>query len=135
MEIENAALISLFIAMGWCLIRVVEFFIKKYGKNDSTKDDKQIKCLENIENMVKHLENVHNVLDDNNIPKWYIPREILPIVKETLSIIYKLKEDLVRVSNDQHVSIEKMVDLISSQKLVTERLGDLILLWTKNLKD
>lgn len=160
MEIGGAALTGLFIGMAWALIKVVEYFVKKYGKvpekAEPTEDHKKIDsiyqqcmlcakfgnltdyqkiCLENIEKAVKHLDELHSVYDENHVPRWYMPGEVLFLVRnihnEIDSMSDDLKEELNRISMGQSVSVEKISELINSQKLVTERLGDLITLWSK----
>jgi hypothetical protein len=160
MELGGAALTGLFIGMAWALVRVVEFFVKKYGKNVSEAvlideqakklDEIYSKCtsnkfgmltssqesrLENIEKMVEHLDELHSVYDENHVPKWYFPREMLLIVRAIHRDIDEmnddLKEELGRIGAGQSISVGKISELINSQKLVTERLGDLITLWSK----
>lgn len=164
MEIGGAALTGLFIGMAWALVRAVEYFVKKYGKNTEKLSlaDEQAKkldevhqqclscgrfgpltksqkdCLEGIEKVVRHLDELHSVYDENHVPKWYVPREMLLTVRAMHSEIDAmsddLKEELVKISAGQSISVEKISELINSQKLVTERLGDLITLWSKVMR-
>jgi hypothetical protein len=163
MELGSAAVTGLFIGMAWALVRVVEYFVKKYGKaekvglNDELSKqiseihqqcmscnrygvltEHQENCLENIEKLVKHLDELHSVYDENHVPKWYVPKEILSIVRSITNDIDNmsddLKEELGKISAGQSISVEKISELINSQKLVTERLGDLITLWSKAVK-
>jgi len=164
MEIGGAAITGLFIGMAWALIRVVEYFIKKYGKNTDkislideqvkklneihqqcglwsrygVLTESQIKYLEDINKAVEHLDELHSVYDENHVPKWYVPGGILLTVRAIHSDIDSmtddLKEELIRINAGQSISVEKISELINSQKLVTERLGDLITLWSKVMK-
>jgi hypothetical protein len=162
MELGGAALTGLFLGMAWALVRVVEYFVKKYGKNTEkfSLSDEQAKkleeihnlicgrfnsisehqqtCLEGIERAVRHLDELHSVYDDNHVPKWYVPKEILDIVRLIHNDIDRmsddLKEELSKIGAGQSISVEKISELINSQKLVTERLGDLITLWYKVMK-
>ena len=164
MEIGSAALAGLFMAMGWALVKTVEFFVKKYGKNavvqldnEQTRQLKEIyqQCvlqtrfgaltknqeirLKDIEKSVIHLDELHSVYDENHIPTWYVPRGLLSLARSINNDINimsdDLKEELGRISAGQSISVEKISDLITSQKLVTERLGDLINLWSKVMKN
>lgn len=164
MEIGGAALTGLFIGMVWALVKVVEYFIKKYGKatekislpDDQVKKleevhqqcmscgrygpltESQKECLERIEKIVSHLDELHSVYDENHVPKWYVPREMLLTVRaihnEIDAMGDDLKEELGKIGAGQSVSVEKISELINSQKLVTERLGDLITLWSKAMR-
>lgn len=164
MELGSAALTGLFIGMAWALVRVVEYFVRKYGKNterycltdDQAKkleeihtmfgiyqkygmlSDGQEKTIENIEKMVKSLYELHCVYDDNHVPRWYVPKEILTSVraiqKDIDTMHDNLRDEINRIGTGQSVSIEKMSELINSQRLVTERLGDLINIWAKVMK-
>jgi hypothetical protein len=159
MEISSAALVSLFIGMGWALIRVVEFFIKKYSKNGKTclteeqnkmlyevytsivKSDlnnmlkKQEEMLDNIHKLIEHLDDLHSVYDENHVPKWYFPKEILQLSRSIFNEVKILDDEISgeisRMSAGQSIMVDKISDLINSQKLVTEKLNDLIILWTK----
>jgi myo-inositol catabolism protein IolC len=160
MEITSSALTGLFIGMVWALVKVVEYFVKKYGKEkyvslppeQSNKLNEvflrcsdcqrygsltinQTKSLETIEDDVAKLRELHEVYDANHVPKWYVPSEILAMVKNVNKDIdnmsVALKDELNKISAGQSISVEKMSELITSQKLVTERLGDLITLWAK----
>jgi len=164
MELGGAALTGLFIAMAWALIKTVEFFIKKYGKttdkaelvNGQAKklDDihkqcmscgrfgvltqSQINSLSVIEKLVKRLDELHSVYDNNHVPKWYVPGEMMLTVRSIHHNIDlmtdDLKDELGKLNAGQSISVEKISELINSQKLVTERLGDLITLWSKVMK-
>jgi len=162
MDIQNPALVGIFVGMAWALIRVVEYFVKKYrGDNKVYLVDEhfnllkdiheqcslcgrfgplttsQTQSLENIEKISNHLDNLHSVFDDNHVPKWYFPKEMMKEIKTIHNDIGQLsltlRNEFVKLSSGQSVSIEKMSELINAQKLITERLGDLVVLWTQSL--
>lgn len=163
MEIQGPALTGIFLGMVWALVKVVEYFLKKYKKEElslnteqsavlkeihercsncgrfGTLTAAQIKTLENIEKISIHLDDLHSVYDENHIPKWYVPKEILPEIKQLHNEINKvnniLRNEFLQISTGQSVSINKMSELINSQKLVTERLGDLVVLWSKSINN
>jgi hypothetical protein len=158
MELTGSAITALFVGLVWTLIKVVGYFIsKKNGKSGLTSEqDKQIAethtylsemnkygvltkdqkdLVYEIHDIVKDLKEVHSVYDENHVPKWYIPSELLPLVRQIHtsmdSLCKEMEENLGDVKSDQRVLVEKVVDLISSQKLMVERLGDLITKLTK----
>lgn len=164
MEIGGAALTGLFIAMAWALVKTVEYFVKKYGKSNGAEisnetikkideiykqcmncgrygslTNKQAETLGEINKGIKHLDELHSVYDENHVPKWYVPKEILFMVRSIHNDIDTmndgLKEELGKIIAGQSISVEKISELINSQKLVTERLGDLITLWAKVMKN
>lgn len=164
MEIGGAALTGLFIAMAWALVKTVEYFIKKYGRTQGSEISNEIlkkvdeiykQCMKNdrfgsltnqqneilecINKGVRHLDELHSVYDENHVPKWYVPKEILSVVRSIHNDIDimndGLKEELSKITAGQSISVEKISELINSQKLVTERLGDLITLWAKVMKN
>jgi hypothetical protein len=162
MELGSAALTGLFVGMGWALVRVVEYFVKKYRDEKVSLNDDQTKklneiystclslgkygtltheqerSLNEIKKNVAHLDELHSVYDDNHVPKWYVPKDTLSLVRSihnnVKTINEEFEDELNKISAGQSVLVEKMSDLINSQKLVTERIGDLIILWSKITK-
>jgi len=122
MEINHAALAGLFVALVWVLIKVVEFFLKKYGngkseKNDSDKILKEINnfklqilyynsVLLDIQKCIKHLDELHCVYDDNHVPIWFVPREILPKIREISNDIDRMHDSLRERSEERRVGKE-----------------------------
>jgi len=148
MTITGSALTALFIGLVWTLIKVVEYFIKKNKEkgNEYQIGQEQSKLFEickrlqyldelesvidNIEDKIKKLDEMHSVYDENRVPKWYVQSEILMLVRQIhnkLDIFEKeLEEDIYIIKNGQTAIIEKILDLLNAQKLMVERLGDLI---------
>jgi len=154
MEITGSALTALFVGLVWTLIKVVEHFISKRNGGKKALTPEQEKCLSEIHtqfleiekygiltkdqkmlfyethDMVKDIKEMHVVYDENHVPKWYVPSELLPLVRKihlSLGLLCKeMEENISDVKGDQKVLVEKVVDLITSQKLMVERLGDLI---------
>jgi len=154
MEITGSALTALFVGLVWTLMKVVEYFIsKRNGKKHglTEEQDKQLKeiyegsqrlddiekslgemdkVLDELKEKVKHLDELHSVYDDNRVPKWYVSSEILPTVRKihtSLEMVRKeMEEDLDLVKSGQFTLTQRVLDLLSAQKLMVERLGDII---------
>jgi hypothetical protein len=156
MELLNPALTTLFIAMVYALIKVVHHFISKRNgekeghgltemqsetlikihdqitllKEKGTLTESQIELLEKTLKGVIHLDELHSVYDDNHVPKWYVPAHLSESVRNIsllLTILSEKTEDgLAEIKGGQAALIDKLSDLINSQRLMTERLGDLI---------
>jgi len=142
MELGGAALTALFVGLVWTLIKVVGFFVDKSKKNGKDIAPvaigltvEQARKLENINALIKHLDELHSVYDDNRVPKWYVPGEMLVLLRNADSALKSLSNELEdsidKSESGQKAVLDKMSDLINSQKLMTERLGDLITLWSK----
>jgi hypothetical protein len=132
MTIEGSALTALFVALIWVLIKVVEYFISK-NKKDKMQcglTERQEKTLEEARNYSKDLFEMHNVYDENRTPMWIIPPELMKLIRENHSCLELLKKEiddnLDDIKGGQSVVVDKMTNLISSNKIMTERLGDLI---------
>jgi len=133
MEITDSAIIALFSGLVFTLIRVVEFFISKY-KKDKPKDiisdlTKNIENQEEISKKIlehtKHLDEMHSVYNDH-IPAWYVPSDMLELIRENNNSLNILLKYIYSMEDDQRTIINKMLELINSQKLMTDRVGDLI---------
>lgn len=148
MELTGSALTALFIGLVWTLIKVVEYFLSRVSKkqvliNEQDKfNDIFIKLqqfsdlLNVINNNLKHLNEMHLVYDENRVPRWYISPEILPLVRQihnSLEIIGKeFEDDFVIIKTGQTTIIQKILDLLSAQKLMVERLSDIIMKLNKS---
>lgn len=136
MEITDSAIIALFTGLVWTLINVVKFFISKFrkdNKNDNISSlfDPQNKKINELLEKINDLKNMHEVYNDDHIPAWYIPSKMLNLIRENNNYLNILLKDIYNIKDDQHLIIEKMLELIGSQKLMTERLGDLINILSK----
>lgn len=134
MDFTSPALTALFIALVYTLIRVVTHFITKRNGNGnghkSSLTAEQEALLKKIDKHVEALEKMHDVYDENHVPSWYVPAGLLDTVKEvqiSLKILDKeINETLNEIKAGHTILVDKLSDLISSQRLITERLGDLI---------
>lgn len=141
MELTGPAFTGLFIGLIWALIRVVEYFIKRYN---GTKEDSGIKdIVEKIEKncaltaeqaeMLKEISeknnkmfDMHNVYNENHAAAWYYPSEALSLARESHTCLGNLESAIEEVKDGQAIIVNRISDLITSQKLMTERVGDLI---------
>lgn len=145
-DLANPALTALFIAMVYSLIRVVGYFIsKKTGSDKAVLAEEhvsQLECLKKIieenkklmlenKNFVEKMCEMHQVYDSNHVPVWYVPAELLTTVRNINSEITVLNKEIIETMGEikagQTVLVDKLADLINSQRLMTERLGDLII--------
>jgi len=133
MEITDSAIIALFSGLVFTLIRVVEFFISKYKKpkpdniiDNLTKSiNSQEEMSKKILEYTKHLDDMHNVYNDH-VPAWYVPSDMLELTRENNNSLNILLKYIYSMEDDQRTIINKMLELINSQKLMTDRVGDLI---------
>jgi len=138
-DLANPALTALFIATVYTLIRVISYFIsKKIGSDKVSLSEHHAKQLDAlmllVENNHKYLSKInemHEVYDGNRVPVWYVPAELLTTIRHINSEITSLNKDTVDIIGEikagQTVLVDKLSDLINSQRLMTERLGDLIM--------
>jgi hypothetical protein len=152
MELTSSAITAVFIGLVWTLIKVVEYFISRRGSEEKVDKENRkegARVVEAAEVMsklselqaqgtliaemydkVKKLEESHSVVDENLVPRWYVPSELLPLVREmhkSMEIMCReLEDNLSAVKDGQSSLIERILDLVSSQKIMVERLGDLI---------
>lgn len=150
MELTGSVLTALFVGLVWALIRVVEFFVSKYKTTKETgheivlkklQDDlqrtnkEQCNMLGKILQHCENLDNMHSVYNENHVPAWYIPPDMIKLIRENndLSKLLnrELEEHMDEFKDNQDVVVLKMTELIASQKIMTERLGDLISALTK----
>jgi len=154
MEITGSVLTALFVGLVWALIKVVEFFVSKYKtKEYASLDPEHIKIITRIydetnairsnlfkqENILrevfehsKDLYEMHNVFNEDHVPAWYVSPDLIRITRENNIKFIDMLKKIGEVGNDQDVIVSKMSELITSQKLMTERLGDLIFALNKN---
>lgn len=142
MELTGSVLSGLFVALVWAVIRTVEFFIKKYGRS---KEDTEIKELtekvdkafvaatkeqkelfEILLEQSKKMYDMHNVYNENHTAAWYYPSEALTLTRESKNSLENLESAIEEVRDGQAIIVNRISDLITSQKLMTERVGDLI---------
>ena len=150
--LSNSALTALFVGLVWALIKVVEFFISKYKNNKEDKPDilskisndlniltestkSQHKMIEEILRYSEHLDHMHSVYNEDHAPAWYIPSDMITLVRDnnvlSKSLAKDIDEHMNEIKDEQDVIVNKIVDLITSQKVVTERISDLILVLNK----
>ncbi len=150
MDWTNSALTALFIASVYALIRVVNYFISKNKKqtddidnvrehqNISTALEKSINSLSDLSDSfdklnknIDHLVELHDVYTSNRVPVWYMPEELLALTRDNNTMlkihIASFQDSIGEISDVQGVLVEKISELINLQKLMTERLGDLLI--------
>lgn len=90
----------------------------------------QVDILEEVREKIRKLDEMHSVFNENHVPAWYVPSELLTLVRESSTCLDNLEKSLDiaidEIKAGQAVVVNRMSDLITSQKLMTERLGDLI---------
>lgn len=138
-DLTNSTLTAVFIAMIYTLIRVIGYFIsKKMGSDKVSLSDNHVEQLdlltelaEKNDKYISKMHEMHNVFDQNHVPIWYVPAELLMTVRNINSEIVSLNKDIGdtmgEIKAGQTVLVDKLSDLINSQRLMTERLGDLIM--------
>lgn len=157
--LAGAALNTLFFGMCWALIKTIEFFISKYrpAKQDTQTDDirqdikemnakftklhdiegltkEQIKSLQGISGKIEKLFDWHNVYNENHVLAWYMPSELLSLVRDANKTLANLEDyTLDEIRDNQNNIVEHISTLITSQRILTERLSDLINTLNKNL--
>jgi hypothetical protein len=149
----GSILTALIVGFLWSVFRIVEYLISKKRINKwGPQQDKKLNelhsamlnqlkehqrfmiKLENailkIEEQVKHLDEMHSVYDENLVPRWYLPSDMVKLVRQihtTLEATCKeMENNFEEVKDGQSVFVERVIDLVSSQKIMVERLGDLI---------
>ena len=157
--LTGSIITSLFVGLILTLIKVVEHFISKKQEkkglneqqeqmlqkicqyvNDTQKygvlTEKQEELLEEINDSTGDLLDMHSVYDENRVPRWYISADLMPLVRKTYNSVKilnkELEESLSDIKEDQTLLVSRMIDLIASQKVMVERLGDLIVKLDKN---
>ena len=129
MDLTSSALTTVFIALIYALIRVVNFFISK--KNGTTKAS-TVSDLEHtikeIHKRVEHLDELHSVYDSNHVPTWYIPGDLFPLIRQIQTDLASLEKEfggvVEEIKNSTNTDSKEMADLTNSHKLMIERLGD-----------
>lgn len=138
-DLTNSALTALFISMVYTLIRVIGYFISKkigldkigFSENHAEQLDTLMEFAEKNDKYISKMNEMHQVFDQNHVPVWYVPAELLTTVRHINSEITSLNKDIGdtigEIKAGQTVLVDKLSDLINSQRLMTERLGDLIM--------
>jgi hypothetical protein len=127
LSLSGSALTALFVGMAWALIKTVEYFIsKRNGKNGKHFSEKQSTELEEVCKLTKELYVQHAVYDENHTPLWYVPREILTLIRNIDNCVENSESRIDEIKSGQAVLFEKMTELITSQTLLTQRLSDLV---------
>jgi len=129
LSLSGSALTALFVGMAWALVKTVEYFVsRKNGKNGkaSVFHEEHAKQLEETYGFAKDLHEQHAVYDENHVPLWYVPREMLSLVRSIHNCMENSESRIDEIKSGQAVLFEKMTELIASQMLLTQRLGDLI---------
>jgi hypothetical protein len=149
----DSVLVAFLLAFFWTIFKIIEYYFSKkrsvkWGKEQDQRlidihlhltsmekvqsefvDELNV-VIEQIYDMVKHLDEMHSIYDENLIPRWYLPSDMIKIVRQihnNLEATYKEMEIGFReVGEDQSNLSERVIDLITSQKIMVERLGDLI---------
>jgi hypothetical protein len=129
LSLSGSALTALFVGMAWALVKTVTYFVsKRNGKSDKPSDllEEQGKRLKEAHEFIKELYAQHAVYDENHVPLWYVPREMLVLVRNIHNCMENFEGRIEEIKSGQAVLFEKMTELIASQMLLTQRLGDLI---------
>jgi hypothetical protein len=149
----DSVLVAFLLAFFWTIFKVIEYYFSKkrnvrWGKEQDQRlieihshliamEKAQNDFIENLSSIVevvecrvKHLDEMHSVYDENLIPRWYLPSDMAKIIRQiqnNLEVTYKEMETGFReIGDDQSDLSGRMIDLITSQKIMVERLGDLI---------
>lgn len=149
----GSILTALIVGFLWSVFRIIEYLVSKKKNNRwGVSQDKKLNELHSvimgqvkehqkfmvkldvaitkIEEQVKHLDEMHSVYDENLVPRWYLPSDVAKLVRQihtTLEATCKeMESNFEEVKDGQSVFVDRVIDLVSSQKLMVERLGDLI---------
>lgn len=149
----DSVLVAFGLAFFWAIFKVIEYLVSKkksskWGKEQDkklndiheavilrVKDHEKFMIhlsdlLNKIEERVKHLDDMHSVYDENLIPRWYLPSDMIKMVRQihnNLEVTCKeMEAGFCEVEDSQSALGERVIDLITSQKIMVERLGDLI---------
>lgn len=95
-------------------------------KERGTLTKEQETLLDQIMKGITHLDELHSVYDDNHVPMWYVPSDLKDKLMKILIQVAAMDDHLDEVKEGQGALIRKISDLISSQQLMTQRMGDLI---------
>ena len=128
LSLSSSALTALFVGMAWELVKTVEYFVsRRNGRNGKhIFHEEHSKQLEETNKLTKELHELHAVYDENHVPLWYVPREMLSLVRDIHTCMENSEGRIDEVKSGQVVLFEKITELIASQMLLTQRLGDLI---------
>ena len=149
----DSVLVAFGLAFFWAIFKIIEYLVNKkknarWGKEQERKLDETHNAtlllikehegfmkdlgvfLENINKRLEHLDDMHCVYDENLIPRWYLPSDMIKMVRQihgNLEATCKeMETGFKEVEGNQSALSERVIDLITSQKIMVERLGDLI---------
>jgi hypothetical protein len=155
MQIDSV-LVAFGLAFFWVIFRIIEYFINKKKTVKWDKDHKKklyemhdiivmrakkhdeflsnlssiLEKLDIIEDKLKHLDDMHCVYDENLVPRWYLPTDMIKMVRQihsNLEVTCKeMEAGFGDIEDSQSALGERVIDLITSQRIMVERLGDLI---------
>lgn len=150
---SESVLVAFLLAFFWTIFKVIEYFVSKKRSVRWGKEQDQRLCeihlhlmdmektqsifteevselIEQINYRVKHLDDMHSNYDENLVPRWYLPPDMAKTVRQinhNLEATYKeIEVGFKEIGEDQSNLIERVIDLITAQKIMVERMGDLI---------
>jgi hypothetical protein len=151
--LPDSVLTAFFLGFFWAVFKVVEYLVTRKKKNTWGKEqerklnelhaalagrlrdqEKFISTLEEILNSIdeniRKLNEMHCVYDENLIPRWYLPPDVPKIIRQMNSMLESFSKEIEdgfgEARENQTVLSGRLIDLISSQKLMVERMADLI---------
>lgn len=152
----DSVLVAFGLAFFWAIFKVIEYLVSKrtsvkWGKEQNEKLNEMYEIivsrakehehflhnlssifekLEEVEEILKHLDEMHKVYDENLVPRWYLPTDMIKMVRQIhngLEVTCKeMEAGFGDIEDSQSALSERVIDLITSQKVMVERLGDLI---------
>ncbi len=150
---SESVLVAFLLAFFWTVFKVIEYYISKkrsakWGKEQEQKLSEIHSCLLNMEKTqyvfikeldstveeisvrIRHLDDMHSNYDENLIPRWYLPPDMAKTVRliyNNITATYKeIGVGFKEIGDEQSSLSDRVIDLITSQKVMVERLGDLI---------
>jgi predicted oxidoreductase len=124
-SLSGSALTALFVGMVWALVKTVEYFVSRRNGRPAFYGEYS-EQLQETHQLTKELHELHEVYDENHVPLWYVPREMLTLVREIHTCMENSENQVGEIKSGQAVLFEKITELIASQMLLTQRLGDLV---------
>lgn len=135
-ELTGSALTALFVALVYTLIKVVEYFIgkkKAAAEKPDALSEEEHEILDDVAEKVDEMHKLHMVYDQNHLPLWYVPRELITLAQETDRGVKMLEGCVEEMKSSQMAYMEKITELITSQTLLAQRIGDLIAKMDRNI--
>ena len=110
-------------------VDLIKYNIVKILENGTlTKEHESL--IEEIHKMLEHLDDLHSVYDNNHVPKWYVPSDLIERLMNIYSklelISFRQIEGMEEIKDLQNELFQKISNLISSQNHLTDRISDLI---------